>query len=194
MFHSRTHIQRTDKAFTLIEVMVAVSIFAMVMLVSTGAVFSIVEANKKAHSIKSVMTNLNFALESMSRDIRVGSGYDCVPSTLSVTDDCPFTPGDSFMYRANKDVNGDGNFDSNDKIIFSKSGTGIVKQVLGSTAIPITASEINVTNLKFYVSGAASPGGAQPKLTMIIQGYSGAGKTRSEFNIQTTVSQRASDS
>ena len=63
--------------FTLIELLVSVSIFSIVMLVSTGAVFSIVEANKKAHTLKSVMTNLNFTLESMVRDVRVGSQFSC---------------------------------------------------------------------------------------------------------------------
>jgi prepilin-type N-terminal cleavage/methylation domain-containing protein len=181
--------QSGGKAFTLIEVMVSVSIFATVMLVATGAVFSIVEANKKAHSVKSVMTNLNFALESMSRDIRVGSNYRCGdPNTGG---DC--IDGDTrFTFIANRDINGDAVVNLSDWVTYSKSGTGIDKETgLGTTRI--TAPEIQIANLKFYVSGT-SAGGIQPKVNIVIQGYSGSSTVSSTFNIQTTISQRPSDS
>jgi prepilin-type N-terminal cleavage/methylation domain-containing protein len=185
MIHA--HINPGSRAFTLVEVMVSVSIFSMVMLISTGAVFSIVEANKKAHSIKSVMTNLNFALESMSRDIRVGSNYRCDDGT-----DCVSPGGTAFKFRANRDVNGDGTVNLADEVTYSRSGSRIMRQVNGQLAFAITASEITVTNLRFYVSGTAS-GGDQPRVTTVIQGYSGTSTTRSDFNINTTISQRASN-
>lgn len=186
---SMTMSQRAQtRAFTLIEVMVAVSIFATVMLVATGAIFSIVEANKKAHSIKSVMTNLNFALESMSRDIRVGSNYQCSVGN------CASTGGEVFTYQANRDVNGSGAYDSSDQVRYSKSGTRLMRQILGgspaASALPITAEEISITNLRFYQDTSV---GGQPRVMIVIQGYSGTSTTRSDFNIQTTVSQRVSD-
>jgi prepilin-type N-terminal cleavage/methylation domain-containing protein len=174
------------RAFTLIEVMVAVSIFSIVMLISTGAIFSIVEANKKAHSVKSVMTNLNFALESMSRDIRVGSSYSCDAGS-----DC-LDGGTSFGFKANRDVNGDGIVDAGDDLLYSRNGSRIMRRAGSQPETAITASEIQVTNLKFYVTGSQS-GGDQPKVLIVIQGYSGTSTTRSDFNIQTTVSQRAGD-
>ncbi len=182
-----THKPVAVRAFTLIEMMVAVSIFSIVMLISTGAIFSIVEANRKAHSVKSVMTNLNFALESMSRDMRVGSGYKC-----DGVADCA-SGGSTFEFSANRDVDGSGAIDIGDDVLYSKSGSQIMRKV-GSQpdALAITASEIQVTNLKFYVTGAEG-GGNQPKVTIVVQGYSGTSTTRSDFNIQTTVSQRAGD-
>ena len=178
------------RAFTLIEVMVAVSIFATVMLVATGAIFSIVEANKKAHSIKSVMTNLNFALESMSRDMRVGSNYQCGGG------DCASAGGDTFRYRANRDVNGNGSYGSDDEVRYGLSNMRITRQILGggpmgnASTVPITAQEISITNLRFYHDPSV---GGQPKVMIVIQGYSGTSTTRSDFNIQTTVSQRVAD-
>jgi len=57
--------------FTLIEMLVAVSLFVFVMLIGVGVLLSIIDANRKARALSSVMNNLNFALESMSRNIRV---------------------------------------------------------------------------------------------------------------------------
>jgi prepilin-type N-terminal cleavage/methylation domain-containing protein len=178
--------------FTLIEVLVSVSIFAIVMLVATGAVFSIVEANKKTHTLKSVMTNLNFALESMARDIRVGSQFSC-----NGGGDCYNSPGQIFAYKANRDIDGDGV--SNDFIEYRLADEGIQKRVYGGSngyTSTITANEIHIESLKFYVIGSQpTPGDTkQPKVVITIKGYSGAGNTRSDFNIQTTVSQRAIDS
>lgn len=175
------------RGFTLIELMVSVSIFTIVMLISASAVFSIVDANKKTHSLKSVMTNLNFALESMMRDIRVGTEYACGGSG-----DCPINPGSRFSFKT-RDLNGNGVAD--DEIEFEFDQGRIRKTIYpAATSFYITAEEIVITNLDFYVIGSGAGDGLQPKVVITIEGYSGAGRTRSDFNIQTTVSQRALDS
>ncbi len=184
--------KNTNRGFTLIEVLVSVSIFSIVMLVSTGAVFSIVEANKKTHSLKSVMTNLNFALESIARDTRVGSKYSC-----NGGGDCTVNPGSTFSYKANRDLDGNGLVD--DYVEYSLVGESIQKRIYGgttpTTAI-ITAAEVHIQSLKFYVigTGAAPADLKQPKLLLSIQGYAGVSNTRSDFSIQTTISQRSIDS
>lgn len=172
--------------FTLIELMVSVSIFTIVMLISASAVFSIVDANKKTHSLKSVMTNLNFALESMMRDIRVGTAYSC-----DGFGDCPTNQGSTFAFTSNKDLDGNGSND--DRVEFTLNSGRIQKRDYKGS-FPITAEEIVITNFDFYVIGSAAGDGFQPKVVITIEGYSGVGRTRSDFNIQTTVSQRALDS
>lgn len=178
----------------MIEVLVSMSIFSLVMLVATGSVFSIVQANKKTHSLKSVMTNLNFALESMTRDIRLGSNFICNNETLK---DCP-DGGSEFEFIANRNINGDGVTDSNDRIVYKFANNTIYKKILGGNSneneVPIIAPDITVTSLKFYVVGAGSSDTKQPKVIMSIQGYAGSEGTKSEFNIQSMVSQRAIDS
>ncbi len=185
------------KAFTLIEVLVSVSIFSMVMLISTGAVFSIVEANKKTHSLKSVMTNLNFALESMMREIRVGRSYSC-----NGGGDCEVLGGTRFRFKSNRDINGSGGYDASDQMeyAFDAVNGSITRQILGGgpngnvTPVRITASEIVIESMKFYVLGTGTTDQKQPKVVITVQGYSGTGSTRSDFNIQTTVTQRPIDS
>ena len=66
--------EKFTTGFTLIEMMVAVSIFAIVVMISMTAILSIVDSNRKAQSLKSVMNNLNFALETMTRSIKTGHG------------------------------------------------------------------------------------------------------------------------
>lgn len=182
------------KGFTLIEVLVSVSIFAVVMLVATGSVFAIVQANKKTHTLKSVMTNLNFALESMARDIRVGKGYVC-----DGLGDCE-SGGTIFRYKANRDVDEDGSYvpaDAFDQIEYKLVGARVQKSVYASTGLEdsyITAEEISVESIKFYLTGSAALDDAQPKVVITITGHAGAGPTRTDFNIETTLSQRAIDS
>ncbi len=195
-----TKITKTKKSpagFTLIEVMVSVSIFSIVMLVSTGAVFSIVEANKKAHTLKSVMTNLNFALESMARDVRVGSQFSC-----NGAGDCQ-GGGDVFSYKANRNIIGGSENDSVEyRLLDDNVQLPVVKRIQKRVygdgpefKAFITAREINIESLKFYVIGTQpSPADVkQPKVVITIKGYAGAGNIKSSFNIQTTISQRSID-
>jgi len=69
-----------NRAFTLVEMMVSLAIFSMVAVVALGAVVKIIAANQKAQSLQSAVTNLDFALESISRELRVGTTYECVKS------------------------------------------------------------------------------------------------------------------
>lgn len=164
------------RAFTLIEVMVSVSIFAMVMLVATSSVFAIVESNKRTHSLKSVMTNLNFALEKMSREIRFGIDYSCNE-----------TPGG--MISCGEDGSSVFSFiDANDETIVYSFSEGRITRREGGNLNVITAEEIEIKSMKFYLINNPSEKG-KSRVTITLKGYAGTESNNSEFIIQTTISQ-----
>lgn len=192
------------KGFTLIELMVSITIFSIVMLISVGALLSIIDANRKAQSLKSVMNNLNFALENMSRNIRVGTNYHCkpydgvippsVPSNITTTSDCSGADGGVlFAYESSK---GDRN-NVNDQIVYRLNGTHIERSLdSGGTFTAITAPEVNISNFRFYVVGSSpltSGDTIQPRVIMTIQGFAGVGSNQTQFNVQASVSQRLID-
>ncbi len=67
----------TTAGFTLIEIIVSMAVFIVVATIAVGAFLKILSANKQAQSIETAMNNADFALDSMSRDLRVGYGYTC---------------------------------------------------------------------------------------------------------------------
>ncbi len=76
-------IKKYSRAFTLIEMIVSLAVFSIVAVVALGALMKIISANRKAQTLQSAMTNMNFVLESMSREMRVGSRYVCVGGEFS---------------------------------------------------------------------------------------------------------------
>lgn len=177
---------KMKKGFTLIEIMVSVSIFLVVMTVSMGSILSVINANRQTSSLKSVMDNLSFVLESMSREIRFGHSYNCVGA------------GD-----APNCVNGNGAFafvSSDGRAIqytFDPSTSSIKQSINGSSPAPLTGPDVKITSVKFFVVGA-NPAPAdifQPYMLMQVNGIAGWQKpqTSSSFTIQTSVSQRVLD-
>ena len=65
------------KGFTLIELMTAMAIFTVIMAISMGSITGIFDANRKSRSLKTAITNLNLAVESMSKEMRFGKNYHC---------------------------------------------------------------------------------------------------------------------
>jgi prepilin-type N-terminal cleavage/methylation domain-containing protein len=185
------------KGFTLIEILVAVGIFGMVMMVGVAALLSLVNASRKAQAIKSVMNNLNFALDNMTRNIAVGTTYHCqtnsVPDlNLTSTQDCL----NGGVLLAFEPRNGDIN-NSADQVIYRILGSKIERSTDGGTNfIAITASEVNIQDLKFYVRGTTIglADGSQPKVLITIKGIAGStAKTETPFNLEAMVSQRLLD-
>jgi len=181
-----------QKGFTLIEMLVSVAIFTFVMLIATSAIFTIVAANKKAESLRSVMDNLNFALESMTRNIRTGSAYSCLsggPTGGVGIGNC--TNGESgFEFTSNQSNNAEIQY----YLPSSGQNSGQIMEVQGiGSAVPITASEIKISSLEFYLVGSGKDG-LQPRVLMTVIGAAGVGSTQTQFKIQTTLSQRQIDS
>lgn len=103
-----------NHGFTLVEMIVSLAIFSVVAVIAIGALLKVIDANKKAQSIQSSVTNLNFAMESMSRDLRTGTDIQCsnsaptfnqssnIPSTLSGVSICSIGTGQSIVFHSTR--------------------------------------------------------------------------------------------
>jgi prepilin-type N-terminal cleavage/methylation domain-containing protein len=183
------------KGFTLVELLVATGVFVAIMTVSLGSVVSILDAGRKARSLKSVMTNLNFTVEAMSREIKFGTNYYCGVSTVfpPTPQNCTgqnMAPQPSISFVSSEDVN----------IVYQLVGTQIQKSIDGGvTFLGVTAPEVVIQDLKFFVFNSspqtqAPADNAQPRVIILIRGYAGnRPSSQSNFILQTTVSQRVPD-
>ncbi len=207
------------RGFTLIEMMVAVSLFTIVMLISMTTLVSIINADIKAQSLQSIIDNLNFALDDMSRTVRTGTTYHCTDGQSdtfplmgdpTVTQDCPGPYGSSYLSVEGSNGN---RTDPNDQIVYrfavaADCGSGFTGSCLmkstqsgavGSFS-PITSPEISIDSARFYVRGSCPlTGGScsdaiQPRAIVIISAHvtlPHGGTT--VLNLQTTMTQRAYD-
>lgn len=204
MHHKIKQIKKSlSRGFTLVELMIATGVFASMMVLVLGTVLSVSHANLKAQSIKTIVNNLNFSLDMMSRTVRTGIFYHCGNDLAQSTPkDCPlgddymsFTAGDgravAFCYYTDPNP---ANFRIKQirRQIASDPGS-LALDCADPRFIPITTDEVTVTDVKFYIIGAQNPT-LQPKVTILLRGYmSFLGDTSSEFNIQTSVTQRVYD-
>jgi prepilin-type N-terminal cleavage/methylation domain-containing protein len=180
--------------FTLIELMVSISIFSIVILVSLGSIMSVLDANKKSQTLRAVMDNLNFSLESMTRDIRFGENYHCGTSgTLTDPQDCSNNiTGDSTLNFKSADTGLQVTYKYNSSI------KRIIK-TSGGVDYYVTSPDVKIESLTFRVYGSPTYFGGtsntvQPKVVILITGYAGTKiTTKSSFILETTVSQRKLD-
>ena len=170
------------KGFTLIELMVAISIFIIIMTISMNSILGVFDANRKSRTLKTVLNNLNLATESMAKEMRFGRNYHCGSGTVTETQDCPV--GDTLM-----------SFLSSDglQITYRLNGTTIEKQIQYEGYVPVTAPEIVIDDLAFYALGSDISDLLQPAVLIKVKSHVGTGKSRSDFVLQTLVSQRVLD-
>ncbi|MEK7461477.1 MAG: type II secretion system protein [Patescibacteria group bacterium] len=168
--------------FTLVELMVAVSIFIIVMTISMGSIIGVFEANRKSRSLKTVLNNLNLTTESISKEMRFGKNYHCGAGTITTPQNCP--SGDKLMSFLSND---------NFQITYRLNNQTIEKKIDNGNYIAVTAPEIVIDSLIFYTVGAGTSDTLQPKVVIKIQSHAGTGINRSNFTLQTLVSQRVLD-
>jgi len=189
--------------------LVAVSLFAIVMVVGIGSLLALAAANKKTQALQSVMNNLNISLDSMVRNLRMGSEFQCIGGTAQTTQapmaDCGGTGGTGILFACNPISPGctGGNTRWGYKYVAagtSPCGTSsgcIARTVNGTTWEAYTSSDVNIEAMHFYVLGT-TPGrddGVQPKVMIVVQGHAGGSSARegTDFHIQATAVQRTLD-
>ncbi|MDO8424020.1 MAG: type II secretion system protein [bacterium] len=173
---------RSRRGFTLIELMTAVSIFLLIMTVSMGSIVGVFDASRRSRSLKTVMSNLNMAIESMGKEMRYGRNYHCGQGNIASPRNCP--SGDTLMsFLSSEDL----------QITYRLNDTAIEKKVGDEVYVAVTAPEIIIDELTFYTLGAGTDNTLQPKVLIIIKSHAGSGKSRTDFTLETLVSQRALD-
>lgn len=197
---------KKSSGFTLIEMLVAMAVFMIVMTVAVGSLISIIDANRKAQAIKNVVNNINFALESISKDMRVGTKYSCYTEGIYVGN-CAGDGGTGVKYTSGKVDNGGNNYVIRYKFVSNpQDGQGNIQRCINidynnDTCSPwesLTAPvySVDITNMKFYVFGADTINSPlvdkkQPRVIITLEGEAGVKDSiKTNFNIQTTVSQR----
>ena len=198
--------QKINTGFTLIELLVSLSLFAVTMLVATGALLSLVDANAKSQANQSVMNNLNISIDGMMRSVRMGYDYSCGTNRLINRQDCTSNPDSKIAYRTYN-----GKFQSyylNNKRIYRIQCPGSNYNSARCTDLPITSPDIEINRFDIMVHGASrslSEGNIiQPVAVFIIEGvsstdnraqaiYGTKAKTQTRFTVQTVATQRVLD-
>ena len=195
------------KGFTLIEMLVSVALFSIAMVLALGSLLSLSSADRKAESLKAAINNVNFALDSMSRDIRTGWNWGCNTTAGESACNSPNKGANEFSYTSASFGHVIYKYDTS-ATDCGQSGTAgcVVRSVdNGSTWAPVTAPEIIITGFSacsgttpcmFYVKGAdsGSADNIQPEVVITISGYVQVSATQqTPIHMQTAVTQRLYD-
>jgi prepilin-type N-terminal cleavage/methylation domain-containing protein len=190
-------IKQSQAGFTLVELMVALTLFTFVILAAVSSLYAVNDASRKVSAMRGVLDNLNFAMESMSRTIRTSTDIVCGGETnpVGVTHNCPFPTGpitDRLSVHSTLGIEAQVEYRLNttthqvEKRTDEGSGYG--------EWIAITSTEINIQSLTFFVKGADVTDGDQPSVIIMMRGIATAVTGDSTpFALHTFISQRASE-
>jgi prepilin-type N-terminal cleavage/methylation domain-containing protein len=184
------------RGFSLIEVLVSLSIFTIVVTISVGALMSIISANAKEQNAQSVMTNVTFALDSMTREIRTGTDYYCgpiasLPTSGNTTANCG---GGAEGFSFNEGGDSLTKNESSNRIAFRMNNDSIERRLGDGDWEAITSPDVHVHILRFVTTGATRGDVNSPTLTLYVRGTAGVDdEAQSDFNIETTVVQQLLD-
>lgn len=193
--------KNTKSGFSLIELLVSMALFIVVLTMGVGALLVLINANAKAQNISESVSNIQFALDSMSREIRTGFAYYCSNGTettgdLSVYQDCDKGTYLSII-EGGKSLT-DGNSNRRIAYRYNSSANSIERKIGSGSWVALTNPNISINSMHFNVVGSApySVGSDtnQPNVTIYMTGsVSGVDGTASDFTLQTTVTKRTLD-
>ncbi len=180
------------RGFSLIELIVAISLFSVAATIGTGALLSVSDAQQKVLALRIVQDNFSYLFDTITKEIRTGTNYHC---GISINDfdfynsprDCSSPGGPSFTFRNN----------ASEKITYRLNNGRVERIINGNDLAPVvlTSPAANVTNLSFYVVGSPTNDNKQSRVTIILSGTAGIKeRIKSHIDVQTTVSQRSLDS
>ena len=179
--------QTDKKGFTLVEMMVSVSLFVIVATIVSVAFVSLANIYRKVQSNRAVIDSVNFMMDTLSYELREGRNWrvyqsdSCVNAVGGCYTAITFTryngpddpDGEEVTYKFNKDVN----------------PPSVVQCIgpCGSVQNNLNSNEVTINKFNIYVDTAK----AVPKATILIEGTArSSAKIFTDFALQTSLSQR----
>src|SRR3989344_4154167 len=199
--------------FTIIETMISIGLFVIIVVFGTGALLNANLVHNKTEDQRSIMDNLSFIMEDMSRNLRTGYNYRCYdteiwidsqdPQIDSLDDPLDCFDGGVIVFE---EAHGDGAEDAtNDQWVYriwqdsvNPTKYNIEKSTNGGlTFVQMNLEEITIKDSSgFDVIGAKPPIDGdfqQPLIKIHLIGEIKYKDIITPFSLQTTVSQRLID-
>jgi prepilin-type N-terminal cleavage/methylation domain-containing protein len=212
-----------QSGFSLIEMIVSLGVFSIVVTTAVGALLVVIATNQQLQAEQTVMTNLAFAMDSMTREMRTGYNYFCEtrPNYASGGPNNIFEDSNDSEDVIGTDMadctTGRVSGEQLQGVSFYEGGESVTKstaervlyfydadtqklmrRVGNGDAESIVSSGILITNARFYVTGSQkmSDGGTnfeQPTITIYLEAKEKDVATSKVYHLQTTVTQRTLD-
>ena len=191
------NIFKKESGYTILETMIAISLFIVIVMAGMGALLNANLLSKKSQSMRSILDNLSFVMEDMGRNMRTGSNYDCIVSG-SVPGVAVPTSGQSCGGVAFKPGSGGNVWGYYIGAHLKNPSNYSIFKVVDGVTVQLTPDEVSINPISgFSVLGAEPPTSGdmqQPFVTIRLVGTIILNSTTSTpFSLQTSVSQRLID-
>lgn len=163
--------------FTIIETMIAISLFLIIVTIGMGSLLNANLLHQKSQDMRSIMDNLSFIMEDMSRNLRTGYDYQsAIGGEISFKHINNGTE-EQWAYK----IYDDGS---------------IRKSIDNGTEVQLNPDEIKISEASGFTVTGTEPGDSlQPFVTIKLIGTITSPKDNivTPFSLQTSVSQRLID-
>lgn len=168
------------KGFTLLELIVAVGVFAIVALSATSIFQKVVEGQRRAIAAQNTQESVRYVLETIAKEIRNAMPNDDsrYPVCASVGASDTFTIVSGVLYFKNQYGN----------CVSYKLDSGAFKiSRAGAAFLPITPDNVQLSNLSFILKNS---GQKAVTVAMKIENNTSDARFKLPLEIQTTISNR----
>ena len=193
-----------NRGFTLVELIVALGLFAVVSTISIGSLITLMDNNRQLRGDQAIITNIGFAFDMMTRDIRQGVDYHCASgidfnnqNSISVTQDCENGRGiankHGVSFRPPETLIDDEDdtrvayyYDESEETIMRRVGDREPERIVSNT-LTVLDADFLVTDTDVFEDGVDN---RQPTVTIFLEVRAEDGN---EYRLQSTVTQRLLD-
>ncbi len=189
----------TRRGYTIIETMISVSVFLVIVIYGMGSLLNANLIHQKSQDVRSIMDNLNFIMEDISRNLRTGYDYQCFSTGQPLSHPTIGSPRScSSGWAIAFEISGGDTDTYDDQWAYYISNDGkIFKTTDGANNfIQLTPNEVVIDQISsFSVLGAKSPPSntQQPLVLIKLIGSITTKNINTPFSLQTSVSQRLLD-
>ena len=156
--------------FTLVELLVAMLLFAVLMTIAGSAFVYGLDLQRRAQNLQATGENATFIFETMLKEIRVSEISPAVEDS-----NCPAAP-DEQLTVMHPDLG---------VIMYERQGTDLMRN-----GVAINSNTVEFTRLGFCISGAEAGDERQPRITISASVKSTKTKQQSFIDLQTSISPR----
>lgn len=169
---------KINSGFTMVELLIAMALFVVLIGITSGVFIQSLRSQRNLTALIAADSNASLAIEQISREARTGLDF-CVNGNSG----CII---DSGIYKNLIFTNA-----KNEKVKYELTGQSIMRSLNDGTPIPVTADNVNIQTLSFYLAGQQPGDKKNTKITLVLKvGSAGLPFSESVINLQTTITPR----